>query len=310
LTELLENQAPGWPAGFWLPIEKPVAFTSHDVVAKARRLLGIRKIGHSGTLDPDVTGVLLLAVGKATRLIQYLPGEKVYRGVIRLGSSTDSQDASGQVLEEHPVPALAESELRTVLAGFLGKQSQLPPMVSAVSFQGKRLYQLARQGIEVPERPAREITIHQLDLLNWTSPDLEVEVRCSAGTYIRTLAHDLGQKLGCGAHLLHLCRTQANGVALKQTIPLLAVTPEPASLPLLPMDAPLSHLSDLLLTAAEGRRFQMGQLFVPAVPGPVSEPLRIYAEGLFLGMGQIEPDTRGLRSLCVLEQPQLLPELV
>lgn len=309
MTESVENQAPSWPAGFWLPIDKPVAFTSHDVVAKARRLLGIRKIGHSGTLDPDVTGVLLLAVGKATRLIQYLPGEKVYRGVIRLGRSTDSQDASGQVLEEHPVPELTESELRAVLAGFLGRQSQLPPMVSAVSFQGKRLYELARQGIDVPERPAREITIQQLDLLNWTSPDLEIEVRCSAGTYIRTLAHDLGQKLGCGAHLLRLCRIEANGVTLKQTIPLLEVRPEPAALPLLPMDAPLSHLPDLVLTAAEGRRFQMGQLFVPAVLGPFAEPLRIYAEGLFLGMGELEPETLNLRSLCVLEQPQLLPEL-
>lgn len=298
-----------WPSGFWLPIEKPVAFTSHDVVAKSRRILGIRKIGHSGTLDPDVTGVLLLAVGKATRLIQYLSGEKVYRGTFRLGSSTDSQDASGQVLEEHPVPELSAADLQKVLADFLGEQSQLPPMVSAVSYQGKRLYQLARQGIDVPERPARQITIHRLELLHWASPDLEIEVHCSAGTYIRTLAHDLGQKLGCGAHLLKLCRIAANGVTLSQTIPLLELIPEPERLPLLPMDAPLAHLPALVLTAAEGRRFQMGQQFIPAASAPFSQPLRIYAEGQFLGMGQLSPADQHLQACCVLAQPQLLPEL-
>jgi tRNA pseudouridine55 synthase len=302
------SSTPIWPAGFWLPIHKPVAFTSHDVVAKSRGILKIRKIGHSGTLDPDVTGVLLLAVGKATRLIQYLPGEKVYRGTFRLGITTDSQDASGQILAEKPVPAIALAELETALAGFMGLQSQLPPMVSAVSYQGQRLYQLARKGIEITERPSREITIHSIIVLDWNSPDLTLEVRCSAGTYMRTLAHDLGQKLGCGAHLLKLCRIEANGIQLNQTIPLLEVTPEPDKLPLLAMDSPLAHLKALQLSSAESQRFKMGQLFQPKSEGSFAEPLKIYDSGQFIGMGKIDPSERLLRSLCVLE-PQLSLEL-
>jgi len=293
--------------GYWLAIDKPTGHTSHDVVAIARKTLQIRRIGHSGTLDPDVTGVLVLAVGKATRLIQYLPGGKVYRGKFKLGITTDSQDASGKILSEQPVPNLSEAELRSALSAFLGKQAQIPPMVSAVSYQGKRLYQLARKGIEIADRPARSIEIHRLELLSWLSPLLEIEVACSAGTYIRTLAHDLGQKLGCGAHLHELTRIEANGVSLQQCLPLAELKTSPEKAVKLAMDAPLAHLEALYLSQAEGLRFLRGQRFSPETPASPDQPLRIYAQNHFLGMGQIQ--AQELKSLCVFQEPQLLLEL-
>ncbi len=200
----------------WLPIHKPAAHTSHDVVALARRALHFRKIGHTGTLDPDVTGVVVLALGKATRLIQYLPGTKTYHAWIRLGLTTDSHDRSGNVLQERPVPVLSQRELDQALDAFRGPISQQAPMVSAVSVNGQRLYKLARRGIELPERPVRQVEIHELTLCQWQTPLLELEVTCSSGTYIRALAHDLGEALGCGAILERMERTMANGVALSQ----------------------------------------------------------------------------------------------
>lgn len=233
----------------WIPVHKPGGMSSHDVVAIARRQLWHKKIGHTGTLDPAVTGVLVLALGKATRLIQYLQGEKTYRATVRLGISTHSYDLTGEVLDQQAVPSLSAADLKKALAKYLGTQIQIPPMVSARSVQGKRLYQWAREGIELPDRPGREITVHQIDLISWESPDLCFEVRCSAGTYIRSLAHELGQELGCGAALANMQRTGANTFSLADCVALdslrlLTEVPEPG----FAVDHALQHLPQIQLT--------------------------------------------------------------
>lgn len=234
----------------WLPLYKPAAHTSHDVVARARRGLQFRKIGHTGTLDPDVTGVVVLALGKATKLIQYLPGHKTYHAWIRLGVTTDSYDSSGDILQERPVPSLELEDLEQALDAFRGKIQQQAPMVSAVSVNGQRLYKLARRGVVLPDRPLRSVEIFELNVHHWQSPVLEIEVTCSSGTYIRSLAHDLGEALGCGAILERMERTMANGVQLSQCSDLeqlqpLSHCPEPG----LPADVLLQHLPAIHLSS-------------------------------------------------------------
>jgi tRNA pseudouridine55 synthase len=190
-----------------LLVDKPPGLTSHDVVARLRHRLRIRQIGHAGTLDPLATGLLVILVGRATKISQYLMSlDKEYEGTMEFGKVTDSHDADGEVLETHPVPAITEGELRTVMQGFLGDQYQTPPMFSAKKIKGVPLYKLARKGQEV-EREPRFIHVHAFDLLTFTLPTITFRLQCTKGTYVRTIAHDLGRKLGCGAMLAALRRT-------------------------------------------------------------------------------------------------------
>jgi tRNA pseudouridine55 synthase len=194
------------PPGF-LVVDKPTGWTSHDVVAAARRWLGTRRVGHLGTLDPLATGVLPLAVREATKLVPFLEGgAKGYAGAIRLGVATDTLDAEGRVLRRHEGPLPDEATVRDALAAFRGEIEQLPPMFSAVKQGGVPLHRLAREGREV-ERAPKRVRIDRLELLDWAPPLIEIEVACSAGTYVRALAADLGEALGCGAHLASLRRT-------------------------------------------------------------------------------------------------------
>ncbi|MGI6143112.1 MAG: tRNA pseudouridine(55) synthase TruB [bacterium] len=195
-----------------LNILKPPGMTSHDVVDFIRRKLGLKRVGHTGTLDPPAAGVLVLLIGKATRLNQYLIGmDKVYRGEITFGVRTDTQDATGQVLSSQKV-AITQAQVETAFSHFTGKIDQIPPMVSALQYRGKRLYQLAREGRRVSRSP-RPIEIKRLELLEFYGgkkdgrPKALFECCCSKGTYIRTLAADIGEYLGCGAHLSFLLRT-------------------------------------------------------------------------------------------------------
>lgn len=204
-----------------LVIDKPAGMTSHDVVDRVRRHLGTRKVGHGGTLDPDATGVLVVGVGRATRFLSYAQeSPKRYRALVRLGSTTSSQDASGEVIEEKSVDVTRDG-IEAALKRFTGEIQQIPPMVSAVRVAGERLYEKARRGEEV-ERSPRNVTIYDVVLMGVSEEDgdIELDVRCSAGTYIRTLAHDLGQSLGCGAHLARLQRTEAGGWTLEDVISL------------------------------------------------------------------------------------------
>ena len=193
-------------------VDKPAGMTSHDVVDEVRRRFHTKKVGHAGTLDPDATGVLVLGVGRATRLLPFTQGApKRYRAGLRFGVTTDTQDASGAVLEERP-PSFTEEDLRAVLTKFTGQIEQVPPMVSAVKVGGERLYKKARRGEEV-ERPLRRVTVYSLEpvSVDLARHAVHLDVECSGGTYVRTLAHDIGETLGCGAHLTSLRRTSSGG---------------------------------------------------------------------------------------------------
>lgn len=201
-------------------VYKPRGPTSHDVVARLRRASKVRRIGHAGTLDPMAEGVLLVAAGKATRLIEYLvDADKAYAAEVTLGVSTDTYDAQGRVTAEQPAAHLTRDVVERALVAFRGEVSQRPPAFSAVSVGGQRLYTLARRG-ETVVAPARTITITRLDLVSWRPPRLDLHVECSKGTYIRSLAHDLGQALGCGAHLSALVRLRVGRLLAHNATPL------------------------------------------------------------------------------------------
>lgn len=205
-------------------VDKAAGLTSHDVVARARRVLGTRRIGHAGTLDPDATGVLVLGVGRATRLLRYLsPLAKSYRGEVVLGEETTTLDDSGEVVASFDMAGVTLDTARQAAAGLVGAIEQVPPMVSAVKVGGRRLHQLARQGIEV-ERASRPVTVYRFEvrdaLVEQEQLVLRVEVDCSSGTYVRVLASDLGRALGGGAHLRHLQRTAVGQFTLAQARPL------------------------------------------------------------------------------------------
>jgi tRNA pseudouridine55 synthase len=194
------------PIGVLL-VDKPQGMTSHDIVARMRRVFRIKKIGHAGTLDPMATGLLLILVGKATKVSQFLMSmSKEYTGTVKLGEETDSQDADGEIVATKPVPELTQADVEKEIATFMGDQYQTPPMFSAKKINGQKLYKLARQGKTV-ERPPSVIHISRYDITDFSLPEISFIVGSSKGAYIRTLAHDLGERLGCGGHLNELRRT-------------------------------------------------------------------------------------------------------
>lgn len=201
-----------------LLIDKPHGITSHDVVDRVRRTLKMKRIGHAGTLDPMATGLLLILVGKSTKLSQYLMGlDKTYKGTILLGQTTDSHDADGVITATEPVPPLSEEEVSVIMNSYLGDQYQTPPMYSAKKINGQPLYKLARKGKTV-EREPRFIRVNTFDLLRWESPEIDFSIGSSKGTYVRTLANDLGQKIGCGAHLTKLSRVAIEKFHLSEAV--------------------------------------------------------------------------------------------
>lgn len=206
-----------------LVVDKPAGMTSHDVVARVRRALGIRRVGHTGTLDPAATGVLVCGVGRATRLVQFIQGgPKTYAATLVLGRTTDSQDADGRVVAEADASHLREDEVCAALKSFVGDIDQVPPMVSAVKVDGERLHAKARRG-EVVAREPRRVTVHDLVLDRFTPGEratVSLLVTCSAGTYVRTLAHDLGERLGVGGSLTDLRRLASGGFAVEEALAL------------------------------------------------------------------------------------------
>ena len=213
-----------------LLIDKPSGITSHDVVDRVRRKLRMKRVGHAGTLDPLATGLLIILVGKATKLSSRLMSlDKEYEGTFELGKVSDSHDIDGEILETHPVPAsLTENEVQEQMNGFIGDQYQTPPMFSAVKVKGVPLYKHARKGKEVQREP-RFIRISQFALRSWDSPLGTFYVYCTKGTYIRSLVHDLGQKLACGGILTQLRRTASNNLSLKDAVALQDFESEPLS---------------------------------------------------------------------------------
>ncbi len=204
----------------YVVIDKPGGWTSHDVVGRVRRILGERRVGHAGTLDPAAVGVLPIAVGYATRTVEYLAStSKSYRAEITFGFETDSADGDGVMIGSPRPICFSESELLAAICQFAGDLQQVPPMHSAVKIDGKRLYELARVGEEVEVAP-RAITIHRIKCIRWESPVATIEMRCSKGTYVRSIARDLGRSLGMGAHLSNLVRTQTGPFSLADAITL------------------------------------------------------------------------------------------
>ena len=266
-------------------IDKPADWTSMDVCAKLRGILKTKKVGHAGTLDPMATGVLPVFVGQATRGVSFAEsGDKEYLAVLRLGLVTNTQDTSGQVLhrtEELPDRAALEA----VLPRFTGEISQLPPMYSAIKIGGKKLYELARRGKEVERKP-RSITIHELELLEGEGTEYVLRVRCSKGTYVRTLCHDLGAALGTGGCMAALRRTAAGAYTAAQAVPLADILahPAPESL-LLPVDTLFAAHPALTLTPAQEKCCRNGASFtLRFAPGRY----RLYAEsGEFLALGEV-----------------------
>ena len=272
-----------------LVIDKPVDWTSHDVVARCRRLFHEKRVGHAGTLDPMATGVLPVFVGRATRAVEFAAeAGKEYIAGLKLGVITDTQDTTGNILEQRPV-SVGRAELEEALAPFRGDILQVPPMYSALKVKGQKLYELARKGVEVERKP-RPVTIYALEVLEQTGPDeYRLRVACSKGTYVRTLCHDIGQALGCGGCMSALRRTRAAGFDLSTAVTLEQVAEaaergEEQSL-LLPVDA---YFSTYPALTVDGRREQLARNGAPFPQEGEDGTYRVYGpDGGFLLLGEL-----------------------
>lgn len=278
----------------FINLDKPLNFTSHDCVAKVRRWAKMKRVGHGGTLDPAATGVLPIALGKATRLLQFLPHHKAYKATIRFGCRTTTDDLEGEIIEQISVSHLTLEAVQLYLPQFLGKISQTPPLYSAIQKEGKRLYELARQGKTV-EVPPREVHIKELEILHWQPgefPELTLHITCQSGTYIRSIARDLGNALNVGGTLSALRRTESSGFTLDKSLSLseLEMELQAGTFTALSADYPLQHLESIHLSAEEAIRWCQGQFLV--LPNEKSDNrfVRVYGEdGFFLGIGETVP---------------------
>lgn len=283
-----------------LAVYKPAGFTSHDVVAKTRRILGMKRIGHTGTLDPQVTGVLPLCLGRATRVVEYIQElPKEYVATLRLGMSSDTEDLTGTITEAVEEVQVTEEEVRTALSSFTGIISQTPPMYSAVKIDGKRLYELAREGKTV-ERKSREVEIYEIEMLDmvWNNnyPDITFRALCSKGTYIRTLCVDIGRKLGVPGVMVKLTRTMSAGIRADHCLTLEEIAEHKAAgtleSQLIPADKAIAHLpmhtvmEEKKMAALQGQRLS-SRYVAPEVKE--AGQFRLYdLEGLFLGIYELE----------------------
>lgn len=273
----------------FLVIDKPAGLTSHDVVARVRRAYGLKRVGHGGTLDPAVTGVLPVALGPATRLLPYLHGDKAYRASIQLGLRTVSDDLSGEVLQRQLVPPLDPCALEQALAAFRGEILQIPPQVSAVHVDGQRAHARVRAG-ESLTLAARPVRIDELELLGWDPGRgrVDLQLRCSAGTYVRALARDLGEALGCGAALACLRRTAALGLGLEQAHPLERLASRPLP-PLLDPLAVLAHLPRQRLDAEQLPLWRCGRSLPRTLEPQDGEAVAVLApDGTLAGIARAD----------------------
>lgn len=273
-----------------LCIDKPPGPTSHDVVSRVRRLANTRKVGHGGTLDPLASGLLVLGIGRATRLLEYILGQpKEYQALVRLGQTSSTYDGEGEIVDSGSTE-VSEADLIAALVRFRGQIRQVPPMYSALKREGKPLYELARQGVAV-EREARDVTIYELELLSYEPPDLTLHVKCSSGTYIRSLAHDLGQELNSGAYLAGLRRTAVGPFQLNEAAPLQTLTTEALDDHVQSMDSAVIHLSRLELPGVDAGRLATGQRIPRRAGDPEEALVRVYDEaGVFVGIARQEGD--------------------
>lgn len=287
------------PSSGILVVDKTAGVTSFDAVALARKCLGVRRIGHAGTLDPAATGVLPLLIGEATKLAPYLMDqEKEYVATVRFGVTTDTHDLAGRVLSEAPVIGLTRARLDAACRGFVGRIRQVPPMYSAVHHAGRRLYELAREGMEVDRSP-RDVVVSDIEVQGIEDASATLRVVCGKGTYVRVLAADLGAALGCGAAVERLVRTRVGRFQLADAVAWRDLVETPTSAlwtRVLPPDAALAHLPAARLDASGARRFVHGQSadVRPPLTGP--GPARVYdASDVLLGVGEIAPTGASVR---------------
>ena len=280
----------------FLNLNKPLGFTSHDCVAKVRRILKLKRVGHAGTLDPAATGVLPIALGRATRLLQYLPQDKAYHATIRFGLATATDDLEGEVLSRQPASELTLEAVRSKLPLFQGTIQQVPPNYSAIQVQGKRLYDLARLGESI-EVSARSVNIYQLEILDWRSgefPELDLAIACGSGTYIRSIARDLGALLDVGGTLAKLVRTDSSGFNLGDSLTLEEFNTQVQNQAFSPIDpdVALAHLPIVTLPEEPAKRWRWGQkVAVDAIEASI---VRVYCEDdRFLGIAQLVASEEG-----------------
>jgi tRNA pseudouridine55 synthase len=275
----------------FLNLNKPAGLTSHDCVSRVRRLLRLKRVGHGGTLDPAATGVLPIAIDRATRLLQFLSHDKAYRATIRFGVTTATDDLEGEVLQAQSVPWLELEAVQAVLPQFQGKIQQIPPRYSAIQVGGKRLYDLARTGAAI-DVPMRSVEVYEIKVLDWRPgdfPELEVAIACGAGTYIRSIARDLGEILQTGGTLAALVRTQSSSFQLTDSLTLeeLAAQVEQETFAPIAPELALQHLPAIVLPESEADRWCLGQRIFAA--DPATSPLGICRvcrqNGQFLGIG-------------------------
>ncbi|MCS6958668.1 MAG: tRNA pseudouridine(55) synthase TruB [Pseudanabaenaceae cyanobacterium SKYGB_i_bin29] len=281
------NRRDASTCGF-LNINKPLGITSHDCLLQVKKALGVKKAGHSGTLDPLATGVLPIALNQATRLLPYLPGGKAYRAVIKFGLATTTDDREGEVMQDQPCPHLHLDEVEKLLPQFVGTIEQIPPAYSAIKVQGKKMYDLARSGLSVELRP-RTVTIDKIEVLAWQPgdyPQLTLHIACSPGTYIRSIARDLGKLLGCGGMLTALERTCSNGFHLQDSTPPDRVTLDS----LVDPKQVFSHLERIELDPQQIRQWQQGQKIQLEIE--IGERMvQVCSSDKFLGLGKAKGGT-------------------
>jgi tRNA pseudouridine55 synthase len=283
----------------FINLQKLPDWTSHDCVAKVRRILNMKKVGHGGTLDPAAVGVLPIAIGKATRLLQYLPEGKGYRAIVRFGVQTTTDDLAGEIVYSEAVPNLTIEQIKAVIPEFIGEILQTPPMYSAIQVNGQRLYKLAREG-KVVEVPTRTVNIAGIEILNWTPgdfPELEVQIACGGGTYIRSIAHDLGVKLGTQGVLAFLERNASCGFQLSESITLEELERQQQAGIFEPISADrgLAHLPTVTLEDAElikfwgqGKRLPLSQITLTPIDAELSGYVKVIGEQQCLGVGEIQ----------------------
>lgn len=298
-----------------LLLDKHQGLSSNDVLQKVKRIYNANKAGHTGALDPLATGMLPICLGESTKFSQFLlDADKRYRVIARLGQRTNTSDADGEVVQERPVE-FSQEQLDAALEQFRGDSKQVPSMYSALKYQGKPLYEYARQGIEVP-REARDITVYELQFIRWENDELELEIYCSKGTYIRTIIDDLGEVLGCGAHVIYLRRVQVSNypsermVTLEQLQQMVAAAEEAGIEPktvldplLLPMDTAASHLPEINLTDVVAAYVLQGQpVQVQGLPAEGMVRINVGEKRRFIGVGEVDDQGRLAPRRLVVEE--------
>jgi len=277
-----------------LVVDKPVGMTSHDIVQIIRKGTNIRRAGHTGTLDPRASGVLVILIGPAVRLSEYVSAsDKRYQAIIKLGTTTDTYDADGHITSSSPVN-ITEEQFENTLKQFIGEIEQVPPPYSAVKVKGRKAYEMAREGEEVDLQP-RKIQVYNLELLEWAPPEAVIDVYCSSGTYVRSLAHDLGDRLGCGAYLVGLRRTKSGRFTLRDAVPLRKLR-EAFEVGnwyqfLIPAAEALSDWPALELTVEQVEAVRHGNR-IPAEPKDTGMVRGISQQGELVALLEVDPATR------------------